>query len=456
MPYTPDSPIVGSNSAVSPDAIDAWLAQRGRQAAPTFAPLGVYHPIELPFTGAEFVRWEREWGADRAIAAAQMAHESAAGQSYIFLDKKNPAGLGAINSNPSEGAVRFEFLSDGIRAQMAHLMAYARGSGPWMPYDPRWQAVVDAGWLGVAPTLRGLNRRWAFPGTRYADAIAELSNDLERFAAGYVPVPRPQTSLPLRWSHIPWSNRNRDGGQIAPATVIWHDTGNPNAGANAEMHRRFTHNGGGEHGVSFHWSVDDREAIQLLPHVERGYHALEPCNSRTIAVEICIASDLDWERVFDNAAKLGAYIEAVEGRELVHQQHHDCTGKNCPGRIRREGRWNEFVARIASYRGVQPQPPPPTEDAITFPPEQSPFVIVRGFKGFWEELSGYERSLPFRVLGYPTSDEWGVPGLPEGQRVSYQRFQRGILKWSEVEPPPYHIHLALLDEHAVIETERHA
>jgi hypothetical protein len=66
---------------------------------------------------------------------------------------------------------------------------------------------------------------------------------------------------------------------------------------------------------------------------------------------------------------------------------------------------------------------------------------VQGFKGFWEELAGYEPTLPYRVLGLPLGDEFSPK---EG--VAYQEFQRGTLKWSRDEPPPWHIHLAFQDE----------
>jgi N-acetylmuramoyl-L-alanine amidase len=51
--------------------------------------------------------------------------------------------------------------------------------------------------------------------------------------------------VPFRQSFIPAGNRNRPGYRMAPTYITVHDTGNPNRGANAEMHRQYLNNGGG-------------------------------------------------------------------------------------------------------------------------------------------------------------------------------------------------------------------
>jgi hypothetical protein len=80
---------------------------------------------------------------------------------------------------------------------------------------------------------------------------------------------------------------------------------------------------------------------------------------------------------------------------------------------------------------------PPKPETI----ELNGYKIVQGFKGFWEELAGYEPTLPYRVLGLPTEDEWSPePG------IAYQRFERGVLAWKQHEPAPWHIHLKRRDE----------
>src|SRR5690606_24920416 len=51
--------------------------------------------------------------------------------------------------------------------------------------------------------------------------------------------------LPVRVSHIPRGTPNRPGYPMTPQGIGVHETANRNVGANAEAHRRFTHQGGG-------------------------------------------------------------------------------------------------------------------------------------------------------------------------------------------------------------------
>src|SRR5690606_12027505 len=82
-----------------------------------------------------------------------------------------------------EKAITFATAFEGIRATVAHLMVYAVGDGAWTQYDPRYRNVKNAGWLGVAPTLKGLDGKWAYPGKGYGADIAARANDLRNFAA---------------------------------------------------------------------------------------------------------------------------------------------------------------------------------------------------------------------------------------------------------------------------------
>ena len=143
MTYSADSPILGTGT-VSAEAINAWLAARGKIAAQVFAPDKAYKPA--PFgIGHDIIAIAAEWGVNHDLVAAQISKESAYWQSTIVRDKNNPSGLGAENDAAYEKAITFPTAYEGIRATVAHLMVYAVGDGAWTQYDPRYQNVNGYG-----------------------------------------------------------------------------------------------------------------------------------------------------------------------------------------------------------------------------------------------------------------------------------------------------------------------
>lgn len=91
----------------------------------------------------------------------------------------NFAGLGAVNSNPVDGANRFPDVRTGLRAQIQHLKAYATT-------EPLVNECVDIRFdlvsRGVAPTLEDLNGRWAVPGNGYGESIASMIDAAVNFS----------------------------------------------------------------------------------------------------------------------------------------------------------------------------------------------------------------------------------------------------------------------------------
>lgn len=183
MTYSASSPILGTGT-ISAEAINAWYAARGPKAAESYAPDRTYKPAPADL-GQLIIEESRRWPShvvNHDLIAADIAHESAFWQSRIVRDKHNPSGLGAVNDNAYAGAVTFLSPREGIRATVAHMLSYAVGDGPWASSDPRFGAVRAKGWLGTAPTLGGLNGKWAHPGTTYGQQIAAAANALVEFA----------------------------------------------------------------------------------------------------------------------------------------------------------------------------------------------------------------------------------------------------------------------------------
>lgn len=116
--------------------------------------------------------------------------------------------------------------------------------------------------------------------------------------------------------------------------------------------------------MTWHFTVDDREAIQSLPLNIQGEHADHdgPGNTSSIAIEICEFRDPARQaRAIDRAARLTAYVMRRKGiplsRVVPHhhwpQRHFNNHQKNCPRILLENGRpgpkWNAFLQRVRSY-----------------------------------------------------------------------------------------------------------
>lgn len=124
-----------------------------------------------------------------------------------------------------------------------------------------------------------------------------------------------------------------------------HETANRGIGANAQAHANLQSNG--YKLASWHWTVDDKQAIQSHPHTKICWHAGSSLgNKNSIGIEVCVNADGNETVTRKNAAKLAAKIlhdEKIPLKNMV--QHHHWTGKNCPTRMRNSG-WKEFVALV--------------------------------------------------------------------------------------------------------------
>jgi N-acetylmuramoyl-L-alanine amidase len=144
-----------------------------------------------------------------------------------------------------------------------------------------------------------------------------------------------------------------------PEFITIHETANKTVGANAEMHRKFVHNGGGDAQVSFHYVVDDKESIQLMPDDEVAWHAGDGPNgvgnNRSIAIETCVNADGNFLLATVNLAKLVVKLMQEFNIPLTKVvQHNRWSGKNCPMRLRANG-WQELLDVIGSQERTFPE-----------------------------------------------------------------------------------------------------
>lgn len=144
---------------------------------------------------------------------------------------------------------------------------------------------------------------------------------------------------------------------MTPEFLVIHNTANDASAANEISYMQ------GASSVSFHYAVDDKEAIQGLPLDRNGWHAGDGANGRGnrkgIGIEICYSKSGGAR--FDQAEKNGALLAA----KLLHargwgldkvKKHQDFSGKYCPHRTLDRG-WQRFLNMVQAELNALNAPP---------------------------------------------------------------------------------------------------
>ena len=242
-----------------------------------------------------------------------------------------------------------------------------------------------------------------------------------QFAGAKVAVP---FDVPFRIALLPTSQKNqRPGTKMVPDRYIQHETGNPNPGANAEMHMRYLQNGapdnaGRSQQLSYHFTVDGDEVIQLLPLDEVAWHGGDgtgPCNYRGISCELCIEdNNRNKVKARANAEKLAAAVMTAMGITIL-EQHHACSGKDCPAFMRKEGYWSTFTSNVSRLRsGTTINQPPTTYANPIMPPAFDGTDKVLNGITFWALNRIYTTREETKVYQYAdeTSSQVRTPLAP--------------------------------------------
>ncbi len=139
------------------------------------------------------------------------------------------------------------------------------------------------------------------------------------------------------------------------STITIHNTAEP---MSARQERDRVDHRRDQMSVSFHFAVDENEAVQLLPLNRHAWHAGDggqgPGNSRSIGIEICRSQcygddDALYRRAEANAVILAAWLLDTYDLPLdALKKHEDWTGKHCPHRILDEQRWEAFKAGVGT------------------------------------------------------------------------------------------------------------
>lgn len=145
--------------------------------------------------------------------------------------------------------------------------------------------------------------------------------------------------------------------------VVVHGTDNYRTGADADAHARLQANGNSR-SASWHWTVDDIEAVQSFEHTWKCWAAgTAKGNTEGIHVEMCVNGDGNYSKTLENTAELVAKILKDEGLTINDVvQHNYYSGKNCPREIRAGNvGWNNFLQMVKNAGAVQ-QPKPATDN----------------------------------------------------------------------------------------------
>lgn len=425
--YDGNSPIVsiGKATAAQIDELFAAVAAERDQGV-TDPPAGL---------GQTFITWcaaYRGVTVNHDLAAAQSAHETA-GWTSFWASKNNPAGIG-VDGTPGKGIV-FDSVGAGIEAQVCHLLDYAVGVGQWTAHDPRAGDMPKSS-FGSAPTIAGLNGKWATPGVGYGQSIAKLANRLltmEGSMAAEVPgfewVPE-KTEF-----GYPKGTRGRNGRTID--RFIQHCTiGTDSLGSLL-----------GENGNSVHL-LDHRDGTPRAQMVALA-DAAWGCGNREYNLRAvnyeheCTGAEMlnpaYWtDSIINNMARIAADVirlcpgilpdrEHVIGHGDVPDQDHTDPGPVFP--------WDRYIAAIQrELGGAMPDP------SVRYFPETN-HSVGHGFLDYWQRFGDDITSI--EVFGYPLTEEI----TEDGQTCQY--FERAVFEYHPENPPEHSILLRRLGADAL-------
>lgn len=414
--YTSQTPLSGAGRG-NPAHISDWAIQRGAM-----------RELDLRLYVETVYRLSPALGINPDVVIAQWLVETSdrptgriPGVSVPWVYGLNPCGLG-VTDDSQWRIYDFGTGDRAARAHLLHLSLYVNGAtvptGFATTDDPRWQAAIDAGYVGIADTLEDLSNRWALD-PQYGSKIADRLNQMD--AAGLLERTEPVALKPYTVPGLKNPLYLPDDIRVeiklithprfrsfqkstAQTTTTWHDTGETGGNADGEWSWA---NGGRQGGVvgGYNAIIDDDQIIICQPFDEVVWHAGVDLGNRTsYGAEQC-REGVNRAKAIRNAAAFHGAICAARGWQVDTAliQHHAWYGKECPSYIRENGLWSsavkqasEFAALSRAAMGGSPGPTPvpaptyvkpaiiPELDAISSGAGFAPaFVKVKGVTWVW-------------------------------------------------------------------------
>ena len=148
--------------------------------------------------------------------------------------------------------------------------------------------------------------------------------------------------VPVYTDLIDSGTETRPGTKRKIKYLVIHETDNFTNGTGAKNHAKFLRNS--TDSTSWHYTVDSKEIYHHIPDNEIAHHAAtEDGNRYGVGIELCVNKDGNFNKTFDNATKLVAYLLKEYDLDIKDiKTHHDFSGKDCPHSILKNNRMNEF------------------------------------------------------------------------------------------------------------------
>lgn len=168
------------------------------------------------------------------------------------------------------------------------------------------------------------------------------------------------------------------GNPVSSITI--HQTGNLNRGANAQGHANLQSKLNPRQ-ASWHYQVDDIGAIQSFPDDIKCWHAADRRglgNMSSLAIEICVNRDGDYEKAIKNATEL-VKVKMKEHNLGIGdvKKHFDWVNKFCPEQLIRGYKgilWQDFMNMIKDDAIVPAKKP-------VSKPVSKPKLVIDGYMG---------------------------------------------------------------------------
>lgn len=156
--------------------------------------------------------------------------------------------------------------------------------------------------------------------------------------------------VPVHTELIESNTKARPGTKRRIRYIVIHETDNFDKTTGAKNHAQFLSENNMD-STSWHYTVDDKEIYHHIPDNEVAYHAAnEIGNLYGIGIELCVNSGGNFEKTFNNATKLVAYLLKEYNLTTYDlKTHHDFSGKDCPHSILKNNRMDEFIEKVEKY-----------------------------------------------------------------------------------------------------------
>lgn len=165
-------------------------------------------------------------------------------------------------------------------------------------------------------------------------------------------------------TRTPYSN----AGTNHKTVIVVHESANKSKGAGARAHHKLQWNGNSRP-ASWQYQVDDKEAIQSFSENLRLWHAGSTAIPFTIAIELCVNSDSDYNKAVHNLVDL--VVDIAKRNNITTNNivtHMFYTGKNCPAQMlsgKYGWTYNSFINAVEKKLSGKTVANPPKQPAKT-------------------------------------------------------------------------------------------